>query len=355
MSADPSYHQGVVLDSPKTYRSFPKPHSIPPSNNQLSVLRKLAQDFEVFNPESPGNNIELHLKDVDFALSYLPEATMADKLLLLRKTTARAVHSFMERQSHAISTNYNELCKALIAEYTLYENPSASRLSAFEIKQGRHESPREYYERLRKMYFAGRDDPRAEEDVMFKSLFVNNLYPTVRKPLSLLVDTDSMSAGELRRLAMQAWYSGNVGTDRKGRQSCASVLKPSHDSKTPFQLEEVSELHQNRFASQSRSFDLQHGTQDPTSSGAKRHKNSRNVPARESRQSKDRRERQRKVRNHPENNQKQGKKNRTRATRGTKRNDDEDLAEIRDILLEALKDRKSEEHISADTDLVSIT
>ncbi len=52
------------------------------------------------------------------------------------------------------------------------------------------------------MYFAGKDDPSAEEDVMFKSLFLRNLYPTVRKPLILLVDVDSMSAGERRQLAV---------------------------------------------------------------------------------------------------------------------------------------------------------
>ncbi len=67
------------------------------------------------------------------------------------------------------------------------------------------------------MYFAGRDDPSAEDDFMFKSLFVSNLYPTVRNPLILLVDVDRMSAGELRQLAVRAWDSERVGTNRKDR------------------------------------------------------------------------------------------------------------------------------------------
>ncbi len=86
------------------------------------------------------------------------------------------------------------------------------------------------------MYFAGRDDPSAEEDFMFKSLFVSNLYPTFRKPLILLVDVDRMSAGELRQLAVRAWDSERVGTNRKDREPDTSVLESENDSKTPLQM-----------------------------------------------------------------------------------------------------------------------
>ncbi len=72
------------------------------------------------------------------------------------------------------------------------------------------------------MYVADKDDPRAEEDVMFKSLFVINLYPTVRKPLILLVDVDFMSTVELRQLVIQNRDSERVGTNKT---EYASVLE----------------------------------------------------------------------------------------------------------------------------------
>lgn len=338
----------TVSDSPKPVRSLPELPSMLPSSNRLQILRELACDIEVFNPETTDNNIELYLKDVNAALTYFPEASMADKVFLLRKSTAQTVHGFMDRQSPAIANNYDKLCKALLVEYTLHQNPSASRLSAFRIKQGRHESPREYYERLRKMYFAGKDDPRAEEDVMFKSLFVSNLYPTVRKPLILMVDIENMSAGELRQLAMRAWDSGKVGTDREDREPCASVYESRHDSKTPIQMEE-SELPQNSYA---RCSNLQQSTESPRFSGYRGHNNHRYAPRKESRQWDDRGQRQKKGRDNSENGQKQSSHNRGRKSRGTKSKDAENLAEIQHILLKALKDLKSEEYISTDRDLV---
>ncbi|XP_048048458.1 uncharacterized protein LOC125269577 [Megalobrama amblycephala] len=335
----------TVRDSPKTVHSLPEFPSMLPSSNRLQILRELARDIEVFNPKTTDNNIELYLKDVNAALTYFPEASMADKVFLLRKTTAQIVHGFMDRQSPAIANNYDKLCKALLVEYTLYQNPSASRLSAFRIKQGRHESPREYYERLRKMYFAGKDDTGAEEDVMFKSLFVSNLYPTVRKPLILMVDVENMSAGELRQPAMRAWDS--IGTDREDREPFASVHESRHDSKTPIQME--SELPQNSYAHCS---NLQQSTESPRFSGYRGRNNHRYAPRNESRQWDDRGQRQKKDRDNSENGQKQSSHNRCRKSRGTKSKDAENLAEIQHILLKALKDLKSEEYISTDRDLV---
>lgn len=54
------------------------------SSNRLHLLRELALEVEVFIPQTPGNNIELYLKDVSFTLTYLPEATMADKIFQVR-------------------------------------------------------------------------------------------------------------------------------------------------------------------------------------------------------------------------------------------------------------------------------
>lgn len=114
----------------KTSCSLPEsPSSQPSRDSRLHILRELTRDIDVFNPETSDNNIELYLKDVSAALTYFPQASMADKVFLLRKTTARTVHGFIDRQSPAIANSYDKLCKSLLSEYTLYQNPSASRLS----------------------------------------------------------------------------------------------------------------------------------------------------------------------------------------------------------------------------------
>lgn len=343
-SADPFSNYEVASNSHNTVLSQPKSPSMPPPSNHLSLLKELACDIEVFNPETPGNSIELYLKDVHFALSYLPDITMSDKLFILRTTTTQAVHSFIDRQSPAISNDFNELCKALAAEFTLHENPYTSRLSAFKIKQGRHESPREYYERLREMYFAGKDYPDAKEDPLFKHLFVANLYPTVRKQLALF-NIEKTWASELRQLAIRAWDSGKVNADRKNKEY-AYISEPGQDRKNkkfPAHLDVVSEPDQNRIPSkykffpQSKSFD----------------KNAKKPSAGEKRQHKDRREsRQKRKRDDPGNNWNMG--NGIRQSRGFEsRHDDDLLSKMHNMLQEHLKSLNSEEHCSTDRDQVT--
>lgn len=343
-TASPSHPYGVDSDSPvwgKTSRSIPDFPSIAQSrDSRLRQLRELARDIEVFNPDTPGSNIELYLKDVNYALSYIPEATMADKLLLLRKTTVRTVHGFMERQSPAIAGNYNELCRALRAEYTIYQNPSVSRLSALQTKQNRYESPREYYERLRRVYFAGADSPRAEEDVMFKSLFVSNLHPTIRKSLSLLVDVDHMTAAELRQLAMRAWESEKLHPDKKDRDPGTHVFELRQDREPPLELE-GSELPQSGPArpsrpSQPRSSEFQQDTQG--------HKSSRNGGYKSGRHT-HREDRHRRFRDRSNDSHKQSSQKK-KESKGTEGRDRDNLKQIQKILAKALKDLKSEEHTS---------
>lgn len=63
----------------ETSCSLPEsPSSQPSRDSRLHILRELACDIDVFNPETSDNNIELYLKDVSAALTYFPQASMAD-------------------------------------------------------------------------------------------------------------------------------------------------------------------------------------------------------------------------------------------------------------------------------------
>ncbi len=169
---------------------------------------------------------------------------------------------------------------------------------------------------------------------MFKSLFGSILYPTVRNPLILLVDVDRMSAGELRQLAVRAWDSERVGTNRKDREPDTPVLESENDSKTPLQME-VSELPQNRFVYSS---NLHQSTHSPRFSGYRGHNSQRHAPRKESRQWDDREQRQKKGRDSYENGYKQWCSHyRSRKSRGTESKDAENLAEIQHLLVKVRK------------------
>ncbi|RXN22089.1 flap endonuclease 1 [Labeo rohita] len=206
-----SYDEGMQASNATSLEQYPIPRledlcSTLSGGKKFSKLDLSHAYQQVVVDEESQKFLTINTQRGLFTYQLLPFG-VASAPAIFQRIMERLVQGIPKVEKLAPPNNYDELCKALLSEYTLYQNPSASRLSAFRIKQGRHEFPKEYYEHLRKMYFAGRDDPSAEEDVMFKSSFVSNLYPTVRKPLTLLVDVDRMSAGELRQIAVRAWDS----------------------------------------------------------------------------------------------------------------------------------------------------
>lgn len=71
------------------------------------------------------------------------------------------------------------------------------------VKQGRQESPQLYYHRLRQAYFGSRNEPEMEEDLNFKSLFIQNLHPTTSHHLG--VAACPRSSTNLRELALKGF------------------------------------------------------------------------------------------------------------------------------------------------------
>lgn len=92
--------------------------------------------------------------------------------------------------------------------------------AALAIKQGRQELPHQYYHRLRKAYFGFRNEPNMEEDLNFKSLFVQNLHPTTSHHLGVAACPRTMSSHQLRELALKGF----------SKQKMASAKNTDHNT-----------------------------------------------------------------------------------------------------------------------------
>ncbi|KAJ8351979.1 hypothetical protein SKAU_G00234550 [Synaphobranchus kaupii] len=99
--------------------------SHPFSNMRLRQLRDLAKDIEAFDPSARNNNIETYIKDINYSLRFMPDASSTEKVMLIRKTTVRAVHEFMERQGSQVCDDYDRLCEALTVSDP---SPAASKV-----------------------------------------------------------------------------------------------------------------------------------------------------------------------------------------------------------------------------------
>uniref|UniRef100_A0AAV2JUI4 Uncharacterized protein n=1 Tax=Knipowitschia caucasica TaxID=637954 RepID=A0AAV2JUI4_KNICA len=98
------------------------------------------QDTENRFDPWPGmpTNTRSYLRIVDFHADRIPHASQDDKIFLIRLTSNGEVNDFIERQPKAIKQDYNELCKAILAEYSDY-GASGTLTAAMAVKQAHNE------------------------------------------------------------------------------------------------------------------------------------------------------------------------------------------------------------------------
>ena len=94
---------------------------------------------------------------------------------------------------------------SLREEYSPYIDEFSATLSAFATLQRKHESPWDYYMRLKTAYFHGRNTPGLEEDHIFKCLFLHNLHESLRYNVTMHCRTHGLSMQDTRKYVQLAW------------------------------------------------------------------------------------------------------------------------------------------------------
>ena len=168
-------------------------------------LDKIARNITRFDPKSAGTiDVSRYLKDIDFFLGRFPRTMVEDKIYLIKLTAGREVSSFIERQPRYIQDHYEVLCQALEEEFSNHLSQTGLT-AALLVKQQKQESPQQYYTRLRQAFFGTRNEPGMEEDLHFKSLFVQNLHPSTSHYLGVSACPRSLSSRQLRELALRGF------------------------------------------------------------------------------------------------------------------------------------------------------
>ncbi|XP_026103085.1 uncharacterized protein LOC113074454 [Carassius auratus] len=195
-------------------------------------LDKLARNIPTFNPDpAGGHDIHAYLQDIDFHLQTVTNVTTWDKLYLLRITSSREVRSFLDRQPETVKMDYQQLRKALVREFSDPESDQGL-VTAMDLKQGRLETPPNFYNRLRRAYFGARNEPGMEEDVNFRTLFLRNLHPTVSHHLGVLACPRSMSTQQLRDLAHKAYTKQKTVSEKTVKHPTICSVSESHSELT---------------------------------------------------------------------------------------------------------------------------
>lgn len=172
---------------------------------RLEVLELIAKDIEPFNPDNGNCNLENYLSELDHQLVDLPDATQREKVKLVWKTSSKAVHKFMQTLPFSIRDNYQDLCTALLEEFSSPADEISGIVAASQIKHSRLEHPRDFYRRFRHAYFQGKNAPGMEENSTFKSLFMKNLHPSIRSHVTLKTLDGKPSMHEVRKMTQMAW------------------------------------------------------------------------------------------------------------------------------------------------------
>uniref|UniRef100_A0A671WJS1 Uncharacterized protein n=1 Tax=Sparus aurata TaxID=8175 RepID=A0A671WJS1_SPAAU len=177
-------------------------HSRAPSDRDLD---KIARNITRYEPKAGGkNDTKAYLEDIKFYLGRFPDATVDDRLYLIRGTSSQKVNKFIDRQTPRVKNNYEVLSKALIDEFKSY-TIKTGLTAALTVKQGRQESPQEYYERLHEAYFGPKNETEMEEELHFKSLFVQNLHPSTSHHLGVMACPETLTSRQLREMATKGF------------------------------------------------------------------------------------------------------------------------------------------------------
>uniref|UniRef100_A0AAV2KZM9 ribonuclease H n=1 Tax=Knipowitschia caucasica TaxID=637954 RepID=A0AAV2KZM9_KNICA len=165
---------------------------------------RIARHITRFDPR-PGmpTNTRSYLRVVDFHADRMPHASQDDKIYLIRLTSNGEVNDFIERQPRAIKHDYNELCKAILAEYSDY-GASGTLTAAMAVKQAHNELAECYYHRLRQAFFGNRNYEGMEEDTNFRALYLQNLHPNLSQLLGVYACPLTQDIRQLKTLVARA-------------------------------------------------------------------------------------------------------------------------------------------------------
>uniref|UniRef100_A0A8C5DUL0 Peptidase A2 domain-containing protein n=1 Tax=Gouania willdenowi TaxID=441366 RepID=A0A8C5DUL0_GOUWI len=216
-SADPPIDGGPTPARP--------PNSNRPSNRDLD---KIARNIPRFEPKfDEPQNARAFLRDIDFYLKSYPMANVEDKIYLIKATSSRLVNDFIERQLPQIRNDYTTLCRLMVDEFS-----DALHQTGFDyahtIKQGKNESPQQYYHTLLQAYFGNRNDPGMEEEEQFKQLFLRNLHHSTSTHLGVAADPYTMSSKKLRDLAIRGFLLYKQNSAKSTPREMFPIKNNSH-------------------------------------------------------------------------------------------------------------------------------
>uniref|UniRef100_A0A3B3C8D9 Uncharacterized protein n=1 Tax=Oryzias melastigma TaxID=30732 RepID=A0A3B3C8D9_ORYME len=198
----PSHHHDLIpgLTQVQSFHDIRTGDSLHrgPSDRELD---KISRNLTRFEPTLGGSNDpRAYLDDIEFYLRKYSDATIQDKIYLIKLSSSREVIRFIERQPEVTRRDWFFLRQAVEREFSDYTTQSGL-IVAMSVKQGRHEPPQHYYYRLFQAYFGTRNEPGMEEDLNFKSLFLQNLHPGTSHHLGVFVNPHTATINYLRELA----------------------------------------------------------------------------------------------------------------------------------------------------------
>ncbi|KAL7882335.1 hypothetical protein AOLI_G00091840 [Acnodon oligacanthus] len=236
------------------HQPWSPPHAQVPSDGDLD---KIARNIAYFEPTPEGSSdIHSYLKDIDYYLRRFPNATVEERIYLIRRTSSQEVSQFIERQPNSVRSHHNVLCQALIEEFSNHL-AQTGLVAALAVKH-RRESPQQYYSRLRLVYFGSRNEPGMEEDLHFKTLFVHNLHPTTSNYLGITACPQTLSSRQLRDLALKGFakhlqalskWKEAPSVINFGTQGSSSASSPRHQTIKVQDLSRPQHSHYGRYRS----------------------------------------------------------------------------------------------------------
>ncbi|KAJ8353359.1 hypothetical protein SKAU_G00209260 [Synaphobranchus kaupii] len=222
LPTDPQGPQEPPPPSPWLLNYYqPTPHS---HNSEAATMKNTvytaAWTITPFDPQKGHGDIEVYLMDVRQQVNYLGLLNEDSKITLITQSLAKGPKDWAFHYISEHHPTFDQFCHKLCRKYQAPTSAFAKIKALMDKKQGRQESPRDFFDGLNQAYTRNLP-PQDYNPNLLREAFLDNLHNDI-KGLVMAMATKTTSMPEIVSHAQQIWLS--MGKKKLEQRRMTEVL-----------------------------------------------------------------------------------------------------------------------------------
>ncbi|KAJ8369570.1 hypothetical protein SKAU_G00095980 [Synaphobranchus kaupii] len=189
----------MATELPSTYTTPPQQEAATMKN----TVYKAARTITPFDPQQGHGDVEAYLMEVRQQVNYLGLLNEDSKITLITQSLAKGPKDWAFHYISEHHPTFDQFCHELCRKYQAPTSTFAKIKALMDKKQGRQESPRDFFDGLNQAYTRNLP-PQDYNPNLLREAFLDNLHDDI-KGLVMAMATKTTSMPEIVSHAQQIW------------------------------------------------------------------------------------------------------------------------------------------------------